>query len=78
MYESDLSLNNPSWLICHKTVPNQTKPNQTHRKTNKQECKVIFIQQISPVHFSLVDFKLFKNFLNKPFFLQKRKNQLFS
>ena len=24
----DLALNNLQWLICHKTKPNQTKPNQ--------------------------------------------------
>ena len=24
----DLALNNQQWLICHKTKPNQTKPNQ--------------------------------------------------
>ena len=23
----DLALNNQQWLICHKTKPNQTKPN---------------------------------------------------
>ena len=27
MYEEDLALNNLQWLICHKDVPNQTKPN---------------------------------------------------
>ena len=25
----DLALNNLQWLICHKTIPYQTKPNQT-------------------------------------------------
>ena len=25
MYKEDLALNNPQWLICHKTKPNQTK-----------------------------------------------------
>ena len=24
---NDLALNNLQWLICHKTKPNQTKPN---------------------------------------------------
>ena len=24
MYKEDLALNNPQWLICHKTQPNQT------------------------------------------------------
>ena len=24
MYKEDLALNNPLWLICHKTQPNQT------------------------------------------------------
>ena len=23
MYKKDLALNNPQWLICHKTQPNQ-------------------------------------------------------
>ena len=27
MYKEDLALNNLHWLICHKTKPNQTKPN---------------------------------------------------
>ena len=27
MYKLDLALNNLQWLICHKTRPNQTKPN---------------------------------------------------
>ena len=27
MYKEDLVLNNRQWLICHKTKPNQTKPN---------------------------------------------------
>ena len=27
MYKQDLALNNLQWLICHKTQPNQTKPN---------------------------------------------------
>ena len=29
MYKQDLALNNVQWLICHKTQPNHTKPNQT-------------------------------------------------
>ena len=29
MYKQELVLNNQQWLICHKTQPNQTKPNQT-------------------------------------------------
>ena len=29
MYKKDLALNNQQWLICHKTKPSQTKPNQT-------------------------------------------------
>ena len=28
MYKEDLALNNLQWLVCHKTKPNQTKPNQ--------------------------------------------------
>ena len=28
MYKKDLVLNNLQWLICHKTKPNQTKPNE--------------------------------------------------
>ena len=28
MYKENLALNNLQWLICHKTKPNQTKPNQ--------------------------------------------------
>ena len=27
MYKKDLALNTLQWLICHKTKPNQTKPN---------------------------------------------------
>ena len=27
MDKMDLALNNLQWLICHKTQPNQTKPN---------------------------------------------------
>ena len=27
MYKEDLVLDNQQWLICHKTKPNQTKPN---------------------------------------------------
>ena len=27
MYKQDLALNNLQWLICHKTQPNQIKPN---------------------------------------------------
>ena len=27
MYKEDLALNIRQWLICHKTKPNQTKPN---------------------------------------------------
>ena len=30
-YETDLVLNNLQWLICHKTKPNQTKPNKNKR-----------------------------------------------
>ena len=26
MYKHDLPLNNLEWYICHKTQPNQTKP----------------------------------------------------
>ena len=26
MYKEDLALNNPQWLICHKTKQNQSKP----------------------------------------------------
>ena len=29
MYEQYLTLDNPEELICYKTQPNQTKPNQT-------------------------------------------------
>ena len=28
MYKLDLALNKLQWLKCHKTKPNQTKPNQ--------------------------------------------------
>ena len=28
MYKKDLVVNNLQWLKCHKTKPNQTKPNQ--------------------------------------------------
>ena len=28
MYKEDLALNNQQWLICNKTQPNPTKPNQ--------------------------------------------------
>ena len=28
MYKSDLALDYKQWLICHKTKPNQTKPNK--------------------------------------------------
>ena len=28
-YKKDLALNNLQWLICHKTKPNQTRPDQT-------------------------------------------------
>ena len=27
MYKKNLTLNNLQWLVCHKTQPNQTKPN---------------------------------------------------
>ena len=27
MYKEYLAVNNLQWLICHKTKPNQTKPN---------------------------------------------------
>ena len=27
MYKQDLALDNLYWFICHKTKPNQTKPN---------------------------------------------------
>ena len=27
MYKEDMALNKLKWLICHKTQPNQTKPN---------------------------------------------------
>ena len=30
MYKKDLALNDPQWLICHKTEP--TKPNQTQSR----------------------------------------------
>ena len=32
MYEQDLTLNNLQWLICQKTQPNQTKPNESLMK----------------------------------------------
>ena len=28
MYKKDLALNNPQWLICHKTKPTQINPNR--------------------------------------------------
>ena len=30
MFKDDLALNNLKWLICHKTQPNQTKPNHIY------------------------------------------------
>ena len=27
MFTKDLALNDIEWLVCHKTKPNQTKPN---------------------------------------------------
>ena len=27
MYKKDFALKNQQWLVCHKTKPNQTKPN---------------------------------------------------
>ena len=38
MYKEDLALNNLQWLICHKTKPNQIKPNQNiHTNIYKKE-----------------------------------------
>ena len=34
MYKKDLALNNPQWLICHKTKLNQT----THIHTDLYVC----------------------------------------
>ena len=31
MYKDDSALNNLKWLICHRTKPNQTKPNHIYR-----------------------------------------------
>ncbi len=28
--KEDLAVNNPQWMICHKTKPNQTKPNHIY------------------------------------------------
>ena len=30
MYKEDMALNNLQWLVCHKTKPNQTKPNHIY------------------------------------------------
>ena len=30
MYKDDLALNNIQGLVCHKTKPNQTKPNRIY------------------------------------------------
>ena len=30
MYKEDLALNDLQWLICHKTQPNPTKPNNLY------------------------------------------------
>ena len=35
MKEPVLALNNPQWLICHKTKPNQTKPKVKIHPKNK-------------------------------------------
>ena len=32
MYKEDLVLNNQQWLICYKTQPNSTKPNNNVSK----------------------------------------------
>ena len=32
IYTQDLALNNQQWLICNKTKPNQTKPNQITKR----------------------------------------------
>ena len=32
MYKWDLALNNLHWLICHKSQPNETKPDSGEKK----------------------------------------------
>ena len=34
MFKEDLVLNKLQWLICYKTKPNQTKPNQNLKPFN--------------------------------------------
>ena len=50
MYKEDLALNNVKWLICHKTRPNQTKPNMF--STCSLMYWVILVKSISVIfHF---------------------------
>ena len=37
----DLALNNLQWFICHKTKPNQTKPNQACYSTTNESNKSV-------------------------------------
>ena len=43
MYIEDLLLNNLKWLICHKSKPNQTKPNFCKNTLKQHIYMYIFI-----------------------------------
>ena len=38
LYKKDLTLNKLQWLICHKTKPNQTKPDSIDRLNDGGSC----------------------------------------
>ena len=61
MYKQDLALNNPLWVIYHKTKSNQTKPNQT----NVYSCNISYMVSIK--HLICVDeLVLYFDLLTRP------------
>ena len=46
MYKEGLALNNLQWLICHKTKPNQTKPNFCSTLISSQLAACKFFKSI--------------------------------
>ena len=62
MYKEDLALNNPQWLICYTTQPNQTNPFmplkiKTNLKMNRKIYK--FLLKFCSVYISIITFLYF-------------------
>ena len=50
MYKNGFGINNLQWLMCHKTQPNQTKPEEGRRIYQPKCCESNTIDEVNSLN----------------------------